>query len=218
MKYLSIVIIVLIISLISCEPPIWKKQGFETEEAFSQHVKDSIAYANLTPMEKSLLSNSLFSEFVDFIDQNTEFLGFSGRWDECNHEYHDYFEFNFFGDKRVKLSFTKTDSAILYDLDYLNRDIREVWGTETIVKHISSIGEIDFVQQKDGRFKYVLSDSNLNDLIYLTFTTNDYNKPRIEVWFDCKTCSGDRRLYLYQAEEIKERLVGYRLHLWEGYY
>ena len=47
-------------------------------------------------------------------------------------------------------------------------------------------------------------------------------KPNVQAMYPTrpksKTCSGNEVLLLYPAETIKERLVGYRVHLWNGYY
>lgn len=215
--FLPTITFLLILSFSSCEKPKWKKRGFISEIAFKLHISDSLEFNKLTPIEKHSKADKNFKVFVQSINHETEFLGFDGQWYDCNHNKHDYLEFNFAANKRVKMSFTKTDSTIFYELDYLHRDIREVWGTETVVKHISSKGKIDFLHN-NNKLEYILSDSNLDDLIYLDFNINDYNKPRIEVWFECKTCSGNEVLLLYPAETIKERLVGYRVHLWNGYY
>jgi hypothetical protein len=215
-SYLTIFIFSLFMSCCS-EVPTWKNRGFPSENAFNQFVTDSLNYQNLSTVERCKLIDPNFKEFITVIKTKPQFLAFDGQWFDCNHSQHNYIEFNFNANKLVKISFTLTDSVLSYKLSYLEKDIREVWGTETEIKKIISSGIVDCIPNKP-QCEYFLKSNDLNDLIVLKFNLNDNNKPKIEVTFDCKTCLGNEILLLYPAQEIKNRMTGYRAHLWNGSY
>ena len=202
--------------LFSCKTPEpeWKKKGFESKEKFTNYLSDSISFFSLSLLERATLKDENFKTFINSLNFENEFMGFDGSWYDCNHSYHNYKEFNFNANKIVKINFVKIDSILYYNLFYVHKDIREVWGQSTTIKKILSSGTLKFVDlNKDLKFK--LLDNSLNELIYISFNINKFNLPKLEIVFDCKSCKENESLLLYRASEIKKRVVGHRLHLWD---
>jgi len=171
-------------------------------------------------IEGSNPSNIQLKKLVDMLKSKNKlsFLGFDGKWDNCNHDNHNYKEFFTFANKRISLELSLQDTSISYTLDYLERDIREIWGTETVVKKIKSEGtlEVKLLNSYDD-FKFRLNDPNLDELIYINLDTTPQALD-LQIDFDCKTCSGETLYYLYPKTEFINVLVGNRLYLWKDYY
>ena len=171
-------------------------------------------------MEGSAAVNNQFIKLVSLLktNQKVSFLGFDGNWDNCNHDNHNYKEFFTYANRRIILALTLHDTLIRYSLDYLERDIREVWGTETVVKKIKSEGTLEIkLLNNYNDFKFRLNDLQLKDLIYINLAATPQGLD-LQIDFDCKTCSGETLSYLYPRNEFINVLVGNRLHLWKGYY
>ncbi len=171
-------------------------------------------------MEGSGDKNSQFKKLVSLLEANREvsFLGFDGRWGDCNHDNHNYKEFFTYGNRRIILDLTLHDTLISYSLDYLERDIREVWGTETIKKEIKSEGTLEIKLLNNlNDFKFRLNDPEIKELMYISIATIP-EALNLQLDFDCKTCSGKTLNYLYLRNEFTNVLVGDRLYLWKGYY
>jgi hypothetical protein len=118
----------------------------------------------------------------------------------------------------IELNLTLIDTVIHYSLHFLHRDIREVWGTETIEKEIKSKGIITVtLSDNSNDIKMKFKSNDLNDLLYM-YVPSKPQELDFEIFFYCKTCLSGESFSLYPKEDFKKVLVGYRLHLWDGYY
>jgi hypothetical protein len=144
------------------------------------------------------------------------FLGFDGRkFVSCNHENHDYEEFFSGGNAMAELLLEKNDSTntIHYKLNWIVRDIRELWGQDKILQKIESVGVL--VQNPED-CSYKLRDEQLDELIKLYPSEN--STVGIELSFKCKTCSEQEPYWLFPKERFLKHLTGDKLKFWQGYY
>ena len=215
MRFLYYCIIIFLL-IISCSTPVWEKRGFDNEEAYQSYLSDSIKFYGKTSLEIAAINDEGFNFFLKTLSEEKEFLGFDGAWYDCNHSSHNYKEFNFSANKIVKLNFNKIDSIKNFNLHYIHKDIRELWGQSTTIKEIRSSGIIKIKDLKED-VKFRLQDRDQKELIYISFRINEFNLPKLEILFDCQSCNSNENVYLYRASEIKKRVVGHRLYLWNSY-
>jgi len=190
----------------------------------SKNSNDSKDIKKRSSVEKCLSANTEscagFNSLIKLLENVKEqkFLGFDGQWEDCDHPNHNYDEFFTRGNQMIELKLSLIDTTIHYSLHYLHRDIREVWGTETIEKEIKSKGVIAVNLSDDlNDLKMKFKAYDLNDLLYM-YVPSKPQELDFEIFFYCKTCLSGESFALYPKETFKKVLVGSRLHLWDGYY
>lgn len=190
----------------------------------SKHSGESKLNMQRSTIEKCASANTEscngFKSLINLLKKEREqiFLGFDGQWNDCDHPGHNYDEFFTRGNQMIELKLSLVDTTVHYSLHYLHRDIREVWGTETIEKEIKSEGIISVSISNDlTDLKMKFKSSDLNDLLYM-YVPSKPQELDFEIFFYCKTCLSGESFALYPKEDFKRVLVGYRLHLWDGYY